>query len=98
VEIPDAIEKLQSLTNLDLYNNRIVEIPDAIEKLQSLTRLNLSNNKIVEVMLPIRTAHFSFIREDSPQLLSLLRGDDSQPRVFDMDSIQDQVPSMGPLY
>jgi len=45
-ELPDSIEKMQSLVDLWLYNNNISQLPNAICKLSSLKRLWIDRNSI----------------------------------------------------
>ncbi len=50
-EIPDEIENLQNLFELDLSNNRIKKVNTGITKLKNLKILNLKGNKIPFVEL-----------------------------------------------
>lgn len=44
-----GIDKLTSLTNLDLHNNRITSLPDSIGSLSGLTELHLYSNQLTSL-------------------------------------------------
>lgn len=44
--LPEDIDKLQELKELDVYNNKIETIPLSLINMRSLTIINLSQNKI----------------------------------------------------
>ncbi|MEG4233102.1 leucine-rich repeat domain-containing protein [Microcoleus sp. Pol11C3] len=55
-EIPEGIGKLSNLTQLVLWDNKIIQTPDALTKLfqalgqqPNLTQLNLSGNQIIQI-------------------------------------------------
>jgi Leucine-rich repeat (LRR) protein len=80
--LPEAIARLQNLTNLNLSDNELRTLPEAIAHLQNLTNLNLSDNELTELsdtfaklqdllVLDLGLNNLNYISEDITNLKKL---------------------------
>lgn len=51
--LPNSLEMLTNLTDVDLSYNSLPKVPDCLYTLSNIRRLNLSNNEITDLSLAL---------------------------------------------